>query len=156
MAGSGSPRVLIDTNLFVYRVDPTDPRKEAVAADVLRRLFRAEDGVVSGQTVSEFANVLLGRRACELRAGRVDVAVSKLVRDWPVVSVRPETVEFALAAHERFGFAFYDAQIWAAAKLCGATVVLSEDFTDGMVADGVRFLDPFAEGFDLDALISTL
>lgn len=152
MAGSGNPRVLVDTNVLVYRVDPGDPRKEGVAADVLHRLRVAGEGVVSGQTVSEFASVLVGRRARELRAGKVEAAVAAIVREWPVTLVRPETVELALVARERFGFAFYDAQIWAAAKLCGAKVVLSEDFTDGMVAGGVRFADPFAEGFDLDAL----
>jgi predicted nucleic acid-binding protein len=147
--------VLVDTNVFVYRVDPGDPRKQGVAVDVLSRLRAAGYGAISGQTLSEFASVLLGRRAHEFRAGMVDAAVARMAREWPVALVGPVTVEVALAAHERFGFAFFDAQIWAAAKLAGATVVLSEDFSDGMLAGGVRFADPFAEGFDLDALLRT-
>jgi len=152
MAVSGSPRVLIDTNVFVYRVDPADPRKRGMATAMLRRLRLAGDAVVSAQTVSEFASVLLGHRAHELSAGDVGAAVAEMVRAWPVTLVRPRTIELALTGRERFGFPFYGAQIWAAAKLSGATIVLSEDFADGTVSDGVRFADPFAEGFDLDAL----
>jgi len=33
-------------------------------------------------------------------------------------------------------------------------LVLSEDFTDGAVIEGVCFANPFAEGFDLDVLLT--
>ena len=33
-------------------------------------------------------------------------------------------------------------------------LVFSEDFTDGSVIEGVRFANPFAKGFDLDALLT--
>ena len=42
--------------------------------------------------------------------------------------------------------------MWAAARTAGAAVLLTEDFQDGQEVEGVRFVDPFAEGFDLGAL----
>ena len=44
----------------------------------------------------------------------------------------------------------YDAQIWAVAKLNQAPVVFSEDFSDGQVIEGVRFVNPFARDFQVE------
>jgi predicted nucleic acid-binding protein len=37
--------------------------------------------------------------------------------------------------------------------LNGVPIILSEDFEDGRVIDGVRFIDPFARDFDAEALL---
>ena len=42
--------------------------------------------------------------------------------------------------------------VWAAAKLNGVANVLSEDFQDGGLIEGVRFLDPFAPGFGAERI----
>jgi predicted nucleic acid-binding protein len=52
----------------------------------------------------------------------------------------------------RHGLAYWDALVWAAAKLNGVANVLSEDFQDGALIEGVRFRDPFAAGFAVDRL----
>lgn len=49
-------------------------------------------------------------------------------------------------------FSYHDAQIWAAARLAQIPVVLSEDFADGAVHDGVTFVNPLRPGFDLGLL----
>jgi predicted nucleic acid-binding protein len=46
--------------------------------------------------------------------------------------------------------AYWDAQIWATARLNQVPLVLSEDFSNGAVIEGVRFVNPFASDFDLD------
>jgi predicted nucleic acid-binding protein len=51
-----------------------------------------------------------------------------------------------------YQFSFWDAQIWAAARLNHIPVVLSEDFNSGAVIEGVRFVDPFEQDFELAAL----
>jgi predicted nucleic acid-binding protein len=51
-----------------------------------------------------------------------------------------------------YQFSFWDAQIWAAARLHTIPVVLSEDFNSGAVIEGVRFVDPFEQDFELAAL----
>ena len=42
---------------------------------------------------------------------------------------------------------YYDAQIWAVARLNHISVVFGEDFNSGSTLEGVRFVDPFAAGF---------
>jgi predicted nucleic acid-binding protein len=44
---------------------------------------------------------------------------------------------------------YYDALIWATARLNGLTYVLTEDGQDGRDLDGVRLVNPLREDFDL-------
>ena len=50
---------------------------------------------------------------------------------------------------QRRQLSYGNSLIWATAKLNGVPNVLSEDFSDGVLLEGVRFLNPFAETFDL-------
>ena len=52
-----------------------------------------------------------------------------------------------------YGLAYYDAQIWAAARLNQVQIVLSEDFQDGQTLEGVRFANPFGESFVIEEWI---
>jgi predicted nucleic acid-binding protein len=45
---------------------------------------------------------------------------------------------------------FHHAQIWASARLNQVPVIFSEDFANGSILEGVRFINPFASGFALD------
>ena len=47
---------------------------------------------------------------------------------------------------------YWEAQLWATARLNQIEIVLTEDFEHGRTLDGVRFLNPFAPGFHLSAL----
>ena len=44
----------------------------------------------------------------------------------------------------------YDAQNWASALINDFPLVLSEDFQDGQVLEGVRFVNLFVETFQLE------
>src|SRR5947199_11741 len=50
---------------------------------------------------------------------------------------------------------YWDAQLWATARLNQIQVILTEDFAHGRVLEGVHFMDPFAASFDLTALDRT-
>lgn len=84
-------------------------------------------------------------------------AASDHVRDWSGALTAHDTsvpvVLEALRGCVRHQMSYYDAQIWAVARVNRIPLVLSEDFTDGAVIEGVRFANPFAEGFDLAAVL---
>jgi predicted nucleic acid-binding protein len=70
--------------------------------------------------------------------------------------VRPidaPTVREAARGVQRFQLSCWDALIWATARLNKVPFVLSEDFSDGALLEDVRFLNPFAERFDLALLL---
>lgn len=145
--------IFADTNVFVCAVDHREDRKRSQAAELWDALALRDDAIVSAQVASELANTLVRLWADPKVADEVVARLDLSVRILPVT---PGTVRLALDGVSRFGFSFYDAQIWASAREWDASIVLSEDFTDGMVADGVRFVNPFASGFDLKALLGSL
>lgn len=51
-------------------------------------------------------------------------------------------------------FSFWDAQIWATARLNQISVVFSEDFKPGQITEGVRFVNPFAADFQIETWLS--
>ena len=54
-------RCFIDTNVFVYSFDPSDPLKARVAQRLIQGELKKRTGVVSFQVIQEFFNVALKR-----------------------------------------------------------------------------------------------
>jgi predicted nucleic acid-binding protein len=74
---------------------------------------------------------------------------SLFTRMWPIFDLTPLIVLEAARGACHHGLPYYDAQIWAAARLNQVTVVFSEEFNDGQVLEGVRFVNPFSAKFQL-------
>ena len=64
--------------------------------------------------------------------------MSALLRLWTIVPVTELIVLEAIRGCQQYGLNLWDAQIWAAARLNQVRVLLSEDFQDGIVLEGVR------------------
>jgi predicted nucleic acid-binding protein len=71
---------------------------------------------------------------------------------FPIYPLTPAVSLEAVRAVEEHSFRYFDAQIWATAKLNQVPIVLSEDFAVGATVEGVTFENPLAEEFDLSAL----
>lgn len=140
--------VFVDTNVLIYQWDKQAGRKTDRADVLVANLRVSKRGALSSQVLSEFSAVATKKIADPLTPSTAATAVEDYASLFRVVTIEPHVVVEALRGVSTFGFHFYDAQVWAAARLSGCRLVLSEDFTDGSVADGVRFANPFADGFD--------
>jgi predicted nucleic acid-binding protein len=78
-----------------------------------------------------------------LSPAQAEEQLRALTRVWPVFPVTSEVVFEAVRGVREYQFSFWDAQIWAAARLNRVSTVLSEDFNPGAVIEGVRFVNPF-------------
>jgi predicted nucleic acid-binding protein len=144
---------LIDTNILVYECDRRDPEKQAVARRVLRSVRHANRLTVSTQVLAEFHWTVTRRLPDPLSPAEASRELHYLVNFARVIPVTLATVMTALGAVERHRLPVWDAQIWAAARLAVCPVVLSEDFSHRQTLDGVTFLNPFAEDFDLNEIV---
>ena len=145
------PAVLIDTNLLVYASDPADASRQQQALTVLKHLETTGFGRLSVQCLSELANVLTrGPRPRYTFAAALKI-VESLARVYPVYDLTPMVVLEAVRGARDYSLAYYDAQIWACARLNQTPVIFSEDFNHGSTLEGVRFINPLAPGFDLSA-----
>lgn len=140
--------ILVDTNLLVYAYDPRDKARNERAQQVLRRLRQSRRGVMSVQSLAEFM------RASQKLAMSPDEAlriVQAFALSWPILDLTPALVLEAGRGVSQYTLAYYDAQIWAAARLNQIGVIFSEDFNPGSILEGVRFVNPLAEEFVIEA-----
>lgn len=73
--------------------------------------------------------------------------LNHLVQVWPVLVLSPMIALEAARGVRDYQFSFWDAQIWATARLNQITLVFSEDFNVGATIEGVTFANPFADDF---------
>jgi len=141
---------LLDTNVLVYPHDKDEKEKAKRAADVLRLLAQSGRAALPAQALAEFSNVTL--RKFKLPFQEVYEQLEDLSQAFPVLPLSEWVVLEALRGVRDHRFSYYDAQMWAAAKLHQVPVILSEDFSSGATLEGVTFIDPFEIEFDLSLL----
>lgn len=136
-----SDRYFVDTNILMYAHDKTTGAKHERARALVEELWREASGVVSTQVLQELS-VNLRRKAgqpVDLRMARQIVADYLA---WHVVTNTGESILEALELEERYGISFWDALVVQAAEASGATVLYSEDLSDGQTYHGVRVVNP--------------
>jgi predicted nucleic acid-binding protein len=145
-------RYVLDTNLLVYAVDRREPLKRNRARELLRRVGRSGSAALPAQALAEFANACLRKLEPRPDPEAIRREVERLLLAFPVLPLTGPVVLEALRGVREHLLSYYDAQVWAAARLGQVGVVLSEDFNPGAVLDGVTFANPLDPAFDLDTL----
>ena len=148
----GPVAFLVDTNVLVYAYDPSDAPKRARATEVLEELAARGTGCLSVQILGEFFVTVTRKIPARLTAVRAERSVTNYARSWPVLDLTTPILLEATRGSRRHQLAYWDALIWATAKAHGVPNVLSEDFRHGALVEGVRFVSPFASGFDVASL----
>lgn len=142
---------LIDTNILVYAVDPANPDRQHRAIELLERLESTGSGRLSVQCLAEFFSATTRKLQPSLTPSEAAAQLESLARAFPILDLTPMIVlEAARGVRER-SLSYYDAQIWASARLNQIPIVFSEDFDTGSVIEGVQFVNPLADEFQLEA-----
>ena len=142
------PSILLDTNILIYAFDPLDETRQEQAIAILLKLEEEEKVCLSTQSLSEFAS------AAMIKLGlNVDEIMDK-ISDWQnafhVFNLTPQIVLEATRGVRDRKLSYYDAQIGAYARLNQIPAIFTEDFQDGQILEGIRFVNPFVDKFMLD------
>ena len=135
-------REFIDTNVLIYAHDVTAGKKQAIAQNLIRRLWESGTGCLSVQVLQEFF-VTITRKVGQPLS--VDEAGAR-IRDyslWRVFSAKPEDVVGAIELRKRTGLSFWDAMILRAASELGCDLLWTEDMNNGQFSGGVHIRNPF-------------
>ena len=144
------PPILIDTNLLIYLYDLNQPEKQKKAERVLEELELTRSGRLSVQALAEFFSVATRKLSPSLTLAEALDQITLFVRLWPVFDLTPMIVIEAGRGARDHNLSYYDAQVWATARLNQVPVIFSEDFRDGSILEGVRFVNPFSSKFLLE------
>ena len=136
-----SDKHFVDTNILMYAHDTSCGAKHDRAKAVVERLWLDRSGVVSTQVLQELC-VNLRRKA----ARPVDLQTARrIVADyltWNVITNSGESILQALDVEKRYRISFRDALVVQAAEASGATVLYTEDLSDGQTYCGVAVVNP--------------
>jgi predicted nucleic acid-binding protein len=135
-------RFLVDTNILVYAYDRTEYTKQGRSRQILDWLYRKGLGVLSTQVLGEFFSAVTRRLAEKMPAQDGYAIIKDYASSWKVLPMTVEIIRESARGVVEYQFSFYDAQIWATAKLNGIPEVLSEDFSHGRRIEGVEFRNP--------------
>ncbi len=143
---------LVDTNVLAYAYDVRDSERQARAVECLRTLAQTRQGAVSAQVLGEFFWVATQRLDPPLTAAEAERSMTNYARSWVVYPITTQAVLEAVRAVQRYQFPYWDALIWATAKLNNVLTILTEDQPSAPLIEGVRFVDPFVATFDIAQL----
>jgi predicted nucleic acid-binding protein len=133
----------IDTNVFIYHLDHSDPRKQAIAEGIVREALSLGTGCISLQVVHECMNTVLRKAEVALSPAQAETYLDAVLA--PLVRVPSTTavVQRALDIQQRWRFGFYDSLIVAAALTAGCTRLLTEDLQHGQRIETLTVENPF-------------
>ena len=131
----------LDTNILVYAYDISDPAKQRIAQDLVRKAVTG-GLVISTQVLAEFAATLLHKLSPAPSSQDVIALLDALA---PIRLIPPdhEIVRRAVEAKSAYGLHFYDGMIVAAAERAGCERIWSEDFNPGQKYFGIAVANPF-------------
>jgi len=145
-----SASVFVDTNILVCAYDCSEPEKQKRALEVLDYLAMRRAGVISTQVLAEYFVAVTRKITAPLSVSEATERVRNYLQSWTVTDVTAMIVLEATRGVRDHQFSFWDAQIWATARLNQIPLILSEDFRAGVTTEGVRFQDPFADSFVIE------
>ena len=134
--------VFVDTNVFVYRHDLSDPVKQKLAEQWVELLASTRAGRLSYQVLQELFATLTRARGPSFAHSEARQIVEKLAV-WKPIQADLPLLQRAWAIQERYRLSWWDSLIVAAAGASACQILLTEDLQDGQLVDGVRVVDPF-------------
>lgn len=142
-------KIIVDTNILLYAYDKAEPLKQPQALTVLDHLATQRLGVLTPQVLAEFFVNATRKLEPPLTIESAYERIQNYILAWEILDTTGAVVLEAVRGVRAYQMAFWDAQIWATARLHQVTVIFTEDFSDGAVIEGVRFVNPLADVFDL-------
>jgi predicted nucleic acid-binding protein len=144
-----SVKVLVDTSILVSIYDPLDSVKQKRAIAVMDRLITTTRAVISPQIMGEFFMATTRVSRPLLTSAEAINCVQNYIASCEVVTINPLIALEALRGFSTHDFQFWEAQIWATARLNQITNVYSEDFNSGVTVEGIKFTNPLSDEFAL-------
>jgi len=123
-------RAFVDTNILVYLYSGVDYIKQKQVFWALNEY----DCQISTQVINEFSNVCI--RKWKAPKENILRGIKRICLYCDVAYIHEDTIEKALAVHEKYGYAYYDSLMIASALENDCRYLLSEDMADGQIIDG--------------------
>lgn len=140
-------KIILDTNILVYSYDARDLVKHQFARKLLTDLHSQQSAVFPVQALAEYASV--AQRKLKISSLDIYAHINTVSNAWQVLPLTPAIILEAARGVRDYQLSYFDAQIWATARLNQIPVIFSENFNNGAILEGVYFVNPFLPTFRL-------
>jgi predicted nucleic acid-binding protein len=130
--------------VVAYAYDTSAGAKHEKAVALMARLWAGGGGLLSVQVLQELFVTLTNRAKVAMDHQLARSVIANLTV-WKVYATRPEDVLAAIDGVAEWQVSFWDSLILTAARSSGASVVWSEDLSDGRSYGGLPVRNPFTE-----------
>lgn len=139
---ASTKNVFVDANVLIYTFDSSHKQKNQLASEWLDYLWTSALGRLSFQVLNEFyVNVTQ-----KLKPGIPKLVAQNEFRKyyaWNPLTTNEVLIETAWTAQAKYQLSWWDALIFAAARVSKCEILLTEDFQTGQTLDGVEIISPF-------------
>lgn len=135
-------KIFVDTNVFVYLRDASEPSKQKQAQAWMTQLWESKTGCTSVQVLNEFYVTVTRKLSPALPIDDARADINDL-QEWPVAPLDNALLNSVWAVEDRYGLSYWDSLIVAAAHSMGCSHLLTEDLQDGQSLDGLTVVNPF-------------
>jgi predicted nucleic acid-binding protein len=136
-------KYFLDTNIFIYSFDQTEPTKKRKATELIKKALKSHKGIISYQVIQEFINASLQKFKIPLEVedckSYIDNFLAPMCEVFPSIDLFREAIDIK----SETGIGFYDALIVAAAIKGSATILYTEDLNDGQQIRSLKIQNPF-------------
>jgi predicted nucleic acid-binding protein len=132
--------VFVDTNVLIYALDSTEPKKQQAAKAWRTNLWDSQTGRVSFQVLQEFYAQVTRTWPSFRALARAEV---RDLLTWRPVPVDAVLLHRSWDVQDRYQLSFWDSLIVAAAKSASCRFLLTEDLQSGQDLDGLLVVSPF-------------
>lgn len=134
-------RSFLDTNILIYTDDAADPRKQAIALQLLEAGWNSQNAVISTQVLQEYFSAATKKIGIPVTDARRKV---ELLGRLDVVSITHSDILQSIDLHRLHALSFWDALIVQMAQQSGCRVLYSEDMHNGLQLGELKIINPFA------------
>jgi predicted nucleic acid-binding protein len=135
-------RIFVDTNVFVYAKQASEPTKQQLASRWLGRLWEDQTGRTSVQVLNEYYTTLTRKIKPALRPADAWDDVKSLIA-WNPQPIDLELLHRGREIEQRHRLSWWDSLIVGAAQLQNCVLLLTEDLQDRSVYSSVTVRNPF-------------
>lgn len=136
---------MLDTNVLAYMYDSSNPIKQQKAIQIVDYWVRKKRVAISVQVLSEFAVIASKKLNPPLTYSEIMASVERLSGSMIVLPLTTFIVQEAVRGANSYQMSYWDAQIWAAARMNQIPLIFTEDIPGQSRIEGVSYENPFAE-----------
>lgn len=144
MSGNDNQRQFVDTNIFLYAYDLSEPVKRKKAQKLISSLWHSRQGVISIQVLHELYVNLTRKIQKPINAEHAAQIITDLGQ-WILHEPTPVDLKRAVELEKLHRLSFWDAMIVSSARQMGCKLLWTEDLNSGQSIEDLVIRNPFSK-----------